>query len=106
MDGQAGTFGWDPVVVQAEFQWNRSSASLYRYLDREFTSLGFRYQSVLPCWVTSGPGPGWVNNRMRYGPIVVTLDAPIEGTGYSILNHQWQAGIEARPIGRMVDGGC
>jgi hypothetical protein len=40
-DGRAGTYGWDPVTVEAGFSWNGTRESLFALLDRRLLRIGW-----------------------------------------------------------------
>ena len=105
-DGEAGTFGWDPVTVQVEFQWSGSPQSLYRLLTGRLAGRGFTQDKdkAVPAWVDV-PGPYWVRWSGKDAPVVISVSAPIgsnQSGAYAVFNHQWQVEIEARAIGRLV----
>lgn len=103
-DGRAGTFGWDPVIVSVYFQWTGSSRSLHALLDSHLGADGFAPDSI-PAWDTADYGyGGWVKSRGLDAPWVITLDPAMGGAGYYVLDHQWDATIEARPKGRAPSG--
>ncbi len=56
-DGMAGTFGWDPALIQVGFQWAGNSASLTKYLNRR----------LVPRGLTRGDLRGGVTPEVRSG---------------------------------------
>lgn len=95
-DGMAGTFGWDPALIQVGFQWAGNSASLTKYLNRRLVPRGLT-RGGSPWWGDSG-GPVWVGPRHDAPAEAVVIEPPVGGSD------QWMALIEARPVGRIVSG--
>jgi hypothetical protein len=104
-DGMSGTWGWDPVVVQVEFQWSGSARALRVRLNRQLVPKGLEPRfGGEPSWVDAGDMT-WMGPYGGNASVAVVLQSPTEGTGNPVFDHQWQADIEARAIGRMV-GPC
>jgi len=96
-DGMAGTFGWDPVVIQVGFRWTGSSHALVDLLDERLGAQGW----------AKGPAPSWGDDADAVwtgphgdGPAEeFALDSPTPGQ-----NHHWMAFVEAKPQGQLVKG--
>lgn len=100
-DGAAGTFGWDPVVIQVGFQWSKSPARLIKAVNARLSVLGFHEETAQPSWVIEADfgGQSWIRfDPKLHSPVVVSLSEPISGGQYQ---SQWQAGIEAKPDGSL-----
>jgi hypothetical protein len=96
MDGIASTAGWDPAIIQVGFVWTSGSQALNTTLDSRLTSKG---------WVR-GASPSWSEDQTSYG----TWDFPTQKTASetfsleSLQGNQWIVAIEAKAVGRLVDG--
>lgn len=102
-DGEAGTYGWDPVVIQVQFQWTGSSEFLTKMVGTRLGALGFEAETTQPYWVNSGDigGASWIRKTVSQSPVVVSLSAPIPG-----VDGDWLATIEAKPHGKLVGENC
>jgi hypothetical protein len=96
-DGRAGTFGWDPVVIQAGFLWTGSGQALVDLLNERLSAQGWA-RGAEPPWATAGGDADWISPRGHAPTEDFALSAPIPP------GKQWMAIIEARPHGRLVKG--
>jgi hypothetical protein len=94
-DGRAGTFGWDPVIVQVGFCWAGSSRALVRLLDERLTARGWARGTEPPPWADDGDAI-WISPDGHAPTTEFTLDFP------SPPGRQWIALVEAKPQGQLV----
>lgn len=95
-DEMAGTFGWDPVVVQVGFRWAGSSKALMGLLDKRLGARGWA-RGAAPSWGDGGDAV-WVGPR-AHSPAEEFSLGSMPGA-----DHQWQALVEAKPQGQLVRG--
>lgn len=96
-DGMAGTFGWDPVVIQVGFSWPGSSRALVEVVSKRMRLRGWA-RGAAPLW-TDGGDYVWVSPRGHTPSAELELDRPsTAGTD------QWMASVQAKPQGRMASG--
>ena len=97
-DGMAGTFGWDPVIIQVGFRWTGSGKALVTLLDQRLSALGWARGAVTSWSSDKGPDASWISRPGHAPAEEFALDAPTLGL-------PWTATIEAKPMGPLV-GGC
>lgn len=96
-DGMAGTFGWDPVIIQIGFQWKGSDKALMNLLNQRLNARGWARGAVTSWSGDQGPDANWIS-PLGHGPTEeFALDAPADGL-------PWMATIEAKPMGPLVKG--
>jgi hypothetical protein len=95
-DGRAGTFGWEPVMIQIGFKWTGSAASLADYLNHRLVPHHLT-RGGNPWWGQGGD-PAWVGPSHAAPDEALVIEPPGAGGG------QWMAFIEARPVGRLASG--
>jgi hypothetical protein len=95
-DGMAGTFGWDPVVVQVGFQWAGSSQALMDLLDERLTARGW-VRGAEPSWADDGDAI-WISPHRHAPTKEFAIESPIPP------GKQWMALVEAKPQGPLVKG--
>jgi hypothetical protein len=93
-DGMAGTYGWDPVIVQAGFRWAGSSQALVRLFDERLTARGWARSAGLP-WADSGDAI-WISPHSQALTTELALESPVPP------GKQWMALVEAKPSGQLV----
>lgn len=93
-DGMAGTFGWDPPVVQAGFRWTRGRQALVGLLDKRLGARGW-VRAAEPSWASAGGNAIWVSAHGHAKEFAIA--SPITGK-------QWTAYVEAKPQGQLVKG--
>jgi hypothetical protein len=95
-DGMAGTFGWDPVVIQVGFRWTGSSQALVNLLNERMGAQGW----------TRGAAPSWGNGGdvVWIGPHTHTPAEEFSLDSMPGEAHQWMATVEAKPQGQLVKG--
>ena len=96
-DGMAGTFGWDPAVIQVGFRWTGSSHALVDLLNERLGARGWA-KGAAPSWGDDA-GAVWIGPHGHAPAEQFALDplTPAE-------NHQWIALVEAKPQGQLVKG--
>ncbi len=95
-DGMAGTFGWDPVIIQAGFQWAGSRQALVALIDERLTARGWTRGAELS-WADGGDAI-WIGPHRRVPTEEFALDAPVPP------GRQWMVTVEAKPQGQLVTG--
>jgi hypothetical protein len=95
-DGTAGTFGWDPVIIQVGFKWTGSLASLTDYLNRGLVRRDLT-RGASPWWGPAGD-PAWIGPSHRAPAEALVIEPPGPG------DEHWMAYIAARPVGRLASG--
>jgi hypothetical protein len=96
-DGTAGTFGWDPVIIQIGFRWTGSGKALMSLLDQRLNALGWARGAVTSWSSDQGPNATWIRPPGHAPTEEFALDAPTLGL-------PWTATVEAKPIGPLVRG--
>lgn len=96
-DGNAGTFGWDPAVIQIGFEWTRGVQALVKLLNTRLAVRGWE-MGPEPCWGDDFAGVAtWEYLRGAVPLEALALDSPIE-------NDEWQVELQAKPQGQLI--GC
>lgn len=89
-DGMAGTFGWDPVVIQVGFPWNGSGHALVGLLNERLGARGWA-RGTAPSWSSDDAPIAWIGPHGHAPMAQFSLDSmPGEA-------HQWMAVVEAKP---------
>lgn len=92
-DGVAGTFGWDPAVIQVGFLWAGTTQALVDLLGQRLDARGWTRGNA-PAWAEDGVGDVW-NYPPGHAPVeTLTLDPHSHGP--------WMVTIEAKPKGKSV----
>src|SRR5262249_29683247 len=96
-DGMAGTFGWDPVVLQVGFRWTGSSHALAGIVNARLGARGWP-RAAAGWWGVDAEavGIGWHGHA---GAEELALCSPILAG-----MHQWMVLLEAKPQGQLVKG--
>lgn len=102
-DGMAGTFGWDPVVIQVGFPWTSSSRTLVGLVDKRLAARGWA-RGAAPSWSGDETPIAWISSHGHAPTEMFTLDPPIPGSTNVAPSNQWTATIEAKPQGQLVSG--
>lgn len=96
-DGMAGTFGWDPAVIQVGFQWAGSRHALVDLLGERLDARGWT-RGTDPSWSGEDTPIAWISPPGHSPAAEFDLSfSPVE-------NHQWLAFVEAKPQGQLVKG--
>lgn len=95
-DGMAGTFGWDPVIIQVGFRWAGSSQALAGLLDERLTARGWA-RGAEPSWADGGDAI-WISPHGRAPTTEFAIESPV------LPGRQWMALVEAKPQGSLVKG--
>jgi hypothetical protein len=95
-DGMAGTFGWDPVIIQVGFRWTGSSQALVNLLNERLGARGWA-RGAVPSWAGDDDPTVWIRPHGLAPAEAFTLDPPMG-------NRQWMAVVEAKPQGQLVRG--
>ena len=96
-DGMAGTFGWDPVVIQVGFRWTGSSHALVDLLNEHLDARGWA-RGAAPSWGDDADAV-WTGPDGHAPAEEFALESPTPAG-----NHHWMALIEAKPQGQLVKG--
>jgi hypothetical protein len=92
----AGTFGWDPVIIQAGFRWAGRRRALAALLDERLSARGWARGAELP-WAGYGDVI-WISPRGHAPTTEFAIESPV------LPGRQWMALIEAKPQGSLVKG--
>ena len=77
-DGVAGTFGWDPAVIQVGFLWAGTTQALVDLLGQRLDAGGWTRGNA-PAWAEDGAGDVW-NYPPGHAPVeTLTLDPHSHG---------------------------
>lgn len=95
-DGRSGTFGWDPVTIQAGFPWAGSSQALVKFLNERLVARGWA-RGAAPSWGDDGDAV-WISPHGHAPTEEFSLTSPIPP------DKQWTALIEYKPQGQLVSG--
>lgn len=98
-DGIAGTFGWDPAVIQVGFRWSDSARDLVKLLNARLVAKDWK-MGTPPSWGSAGPVT-WEYPRGASPEETLALEPPIAGRPKS---DEWMALLQARPVGPLVRG--
>ena len=93
-DGQASTYGWDPVTVTLEFRGGGSPGAIVSQVRDAMRHLGWTYLQE-----TSGRGIWYWDRSVSHGELAhAELDGASQGTP------QWTLLARAQPSARRVRG--
>lgn len=95
-DGMAGTFGWDPVIIQVGFRWTGSSQALVDLLNEQLSARGWAGRAE-QSWADNGDAV-WISPHGHAPTEEFALESPIPP------DKQWMAMVEAKPQGQLVKG--
>jgi hypothetical protein len=94
-DGRAGTFGWDPAIIQIGFVWIGASEALDTTLNFRLSSEGWA-RGASPSWSEDqSPDPTWDFPRGKTASETFSLG--------NLQGNQWIVSIEAKAVGTLVD---
>ncbi len=97
-DGMAGTFGWDPVIVQAGFRWTGGKEALARLINKRLDSRGWM-RGFAPGWANDDPRLVWIYPKGQTATEELSLDSDaLNGKG-----NRWMVTIEGKPKGPLVN---
>ena len=95
-DGEAGTFGWQPVRIVAGFRWAGSSQTLVALLNRRLGARGW----------ARGIAPGWAGTTDTIDTTTWTYpQGRVPGRAFALDPAQgkaWTVELVAKPKGRLA----
>jgi len=101
-DGMAGTFGWDPAVIQVGFRWTGSSHALVGLLNDRLGARGWA-RGAAPSWSGDDQSIAWISPHGHPPAEVFTLDPPLPAN-HIVPKNEWTATVLAKPQGQLAKG--
>lgn len=97
-DGMAGTFGWDPVIIETGFRWTGTKHSLADLINKRLVARGWA-TGAAPGWAFDDPNTVWIYPKGHAATEELSLDSD-EPNG---KGDGWMITIEGRPKGPLVN---
>jgi hypothetical protein len=95
-DGLAGTFGWDPAIVQMGFRWDKTAQELLAALNARLRAKGWEMGEP-PTWGSAGDADTWDYPPSPAPQEALAIESPVE-------DNRWMVILEAKAEGPQVKG--